>query len=44
MKKEKINYIITTSFKTNLKSPTEEQLKIIFNQKYYKYIMKTTKK
>lgn len=43
MKKRKVNYIFTQKFKTNKPNPTEEELKAIFNRKYFKFIMKREK-
>lgn len=43
MKKEKVNYIITQEFRTNKPNLTEQELKDIFNKKYFKCIMKQKK-
>ena len=43
MKKGKINYIITQEFKTSKPNLTEQELKDIFNKKYFKYIRKQEK-
>lgn len=43
MKKRKVNYIITQEFKTSRPNLTEEELKDIFNKKYFKCIMKQEK-
>lgn len=43
MKKGKINYIITQEFKTSKQNLTEQELKDIFNKKYFKCIMKQEK-
>lgn len=43
MKKRKINYIITQEFKTRKPNLTEQELKDIFNKKYFKCIMKQEK-
>ena len=37
-RKSKIKYIITEEFKTNIPNPTEEDLRKIFNLKFYNYI------
>jgi hypothetical protein len=36
--KTKINYRISEEFKTNIDCLTKEDLKTIFNKKYFKYI------
>lgn len=33
--KKKTNFIYTEEFKTTSPNPTEEELKVIFNKKYY---------
>lgn len=43
MKKGKTNYVITEEFITDKENPTEEDLKTIFNKKYFKYIMRREK-
>lgn len=43
MKKRKVNYIITQKFKTSKPNLTEQELKDIFNKKYFKCIMKQEK-
>ena len=43
MKSKKINYTYTEEFKTSKKNPTENELKEIFNKKFYKTIMKIEK-
>lgn len=40
MKKVKVNYIITEEFKTTKSNPSEQELKDIFNKKYFRYIMR----
>ena len=39
MKKGKVKYIITDEFKTDKPNLTKEEMKEIFNRKYFKYIM-----
>lgn len=41
-KETKFNY--TEEFKTNKKDATEQELKEIFNKKYFKYILKKEKR
>lgn len=43
MKKPKVTYKITQTFKTNKENPTDEELKEIFNKKLFKVIMKLEK-
>lgn len=43
MKKQNINYKCLENFKTNKENPTKEELKVIFNKKYFKYIMRMEK-
>lgn len=43
MKKQKVIYKITHTFKTDKENPTEEELKKIFNKKLFKVIMKLEK-
>ncbi len=43
MKKEKINFIYTEEIKINKNKITNEELKVIFNQKFFKTIMKIEK-
>jgi len=43
MKKQNINYKCLESFKTNNENLTEEELKVIFNKKYFKCIMRMEK-
>lgn len=46
-KKKKINYIkfrFSEEFKTNIENPTKEELKNIFNKKYFKYIKRCENK
>lgn len=43
MKKRKVNYIITQEFKISKPNLTEQELKDIFNKKYFKSIMKQEK-
>lgn len=38
MKKAKVNYIITEQFKTTKPNLSEQELKDIFNKKYFEYI------
>lgn len=42
-KKQKINYIYSETFKTNKENPAKEELKTIFNKKFFKFIMKKEK-
>ena len=42
-KVNKIRYTYTEKFKTNIKNPTEKQLIKIFNEKFFKTIMKIEK-
>ncbi len=41
--KKKVNYIVTEKFKTSKGDLTEEELKDIFNKKYFRYIMRQEK-
>ncbi len=43
MKNKKINYIHSETFQTNKENPTEEELKEIFNRKFFKVVMKIEK-
>lgn len=43
MKKQKVIYKITQTFKTNKENPTYEELKEIFNKKLFKVIMRLEK-
>ncbi len=43
MKKQKVIYKITQTFKTDKENPTEEELKEIFNKKLFKVIMRLEK-
>ncbi len=40
---KKINYTYTEEIKTNIEKPTEEQLINLFNEKFFKTIMKIEK-
>lgn len=42
-KKNITNYVYSENFKTNLESPTEEDLIRIFNEKFFKTIIKIEK-
>lgn len=42
-KKNITNYIYSETFKTNLENPTEEDLILIFNEKFFKTIIKIEK-
>lgn len=42
-KENKVIYIYTEEFKTNIENPTEEDLINIFNEKFFKTIMKIEK-
>ena len=44
MKKKKINFNYSEEFITKSPNPTEEQLKDIFNKKYFSYIRRTYKR
>lgn len=43
MKKQKVIYKITQTFKTNKENHTDEELKEIFNKKLFKVIMRLEK-
>ena len=43
MKKQNANYKYLEKFETNNENLTEEELKVIFNKKYFKYIMRMEK-
>lgn len=40
MKRVKVNYIVTEEFKTTKPNLSEQELKNIFNKKYFRYIMR----
>ena len=42
-KKNITNYVYSETFKTNLENPTEEDLIRIFNEKFFKTIIKIEK-
>lgn len=42
--RKKINYNYSEKFITREPNPTEEQLKAIFNKKYFNYIKRTCKR
>lgn len=44
MKGKKVNYIYSEKFFTEKENPSEEELKKIFNSKYYNYIVRRKKR
>ena len=42
--KKKTNFNYSEEFITRAPNPTEEQLKVIFNKKYFNYIKRTRKR
>lgn len=44
MKNKKINYNYSEEFKTSKNNPSEEELKALFNMKYFNYIKKKEKR
>lgn len=44
MNKKEIKFNYTEEFKTNKNNPTQQELKELFNKKYFTYILKKEKR